>query len=195
MADSWLIMAVKVKDHTAANLKRDLYPGTIGGSTGTPAERLAARLSGFVSTYLRAINGGVKRGNIFATVLDTAGTLPAGNIACTRANAAGNWVRFTYGGNAITLTEGADFLRGASDTTCAANLAAAINNHAILGPLLTATPAVGDCALAGNIPTALLQDIAITTDDATAFGLTALTGATEGASQFFPAHFGTNVTP
>jgi hypothetical protein len=195
MADSWLIMAVKVKDHTAANLKRDLYPGTIGGSSGTPAERLATKLTGFVGTLLRSINGGVKRGNIFATVLDTAGTLPAGNIACTRANAAGNYVRFTYGGQAITLTEGVDFLRGASDTTCAANLAAAINAHATLKTLMTAAGVNGDCGLTAKIPTALLHDIALSTDDGTAFAFTQLTGGTEGAAQFFLSHFGTNVTP
>jgi hypothetical protein len=195
MADSWLIMAVKVKDRSAADLKSQFYTGTMSESSGVTGRLIFSQFVDFVRTLLRAIRSGVNRGNVYATILDTSGTLPAGNVACTQANAAGNYVRFTYGAIAVTLTEGVDFDAGASDTTCAANLAAAINAHPALSKLFTALAAVGDCAVTAKIPTALLQDFAITTDDATAFTITALTGGTEGAAQFLPTHFSTSYEP
>jgi hypothetical protein len=147
-----------------------------------------------VDDLMNGIAGGVRRGNVVATILDTSFTASTGTIACTQANAAGNTITFTYGAKTVVLTEGASgengIARGASNTTCAANLATCINAHPILGPLITALGSVGNCGLTSNLPTCLLQDIAMTTDDATAFSFTQLTGGTEGAAQFFPVHFG-----
>lgn len=198
MADSWLIMAVKVNDHSAADMKNKIFPGTIGGSSGTSAKWLTRRFVSAVGTLLRNLMSGAKRGLVFGVVLDNSATYSTGNIACTQANAAGNTITFTYGAQTVVLTEGASgengFARGASDTTCAANLATCINAHSILGPLLTALGSSGNCGLTANVPTALLQDMAMTTDDATAFAFTQLTSGTEGAAQFFPAYFETNTS-
>ena len=95
----------------------------------------------------------------------------------------------------FVLTEGVDFLRGASNTTLAAALAAAINAHAVLGKLLTALGSVGNCGLTGKVPSSLLHDINITTNDGTAFSFTQLNGGTEGAAQFFFQHFTLNRAP
>lgn len=198
MADSWLIIATKVKNRSSSDLAKELFPGAIGGTTGTPAANLGSRFFAFASKLLKSIFSGVRTGNVFATILDTSAAFSTGNIACTRANAAGDTVTFTYGAKTVVLTEAtspsgeSQYARGASDTTCAANLAACINAHSILGPLYTALGATGNCGLTSNIPTALLQDIAMTTSDATAFSFTQLTGGNEGAAQFFPAHFDTN---
>lgn len=184
-------MALRVDNLAAVDAKNQIVQGTLGQS----GKYLGRRAVNGIQKLLSRVAGGTTQGNLWCTVLDNAGTLPTGNIACTRANAATNFVRFTYGAQAITLTEGVDFLRGASDTTCAANLAAAINAHVVLKTLVTALGAVGDCGLTSKIPTALVQDIAMTTDDATAFSFTQLTGGTEGAAQFFLQHFDLNRVP
>ncbi len=142
-----------------------------------------------ISDLLSDCAAGIRTANPYAAVMDDSGTKPTGNIACVQANAAGDTITFTYGAKTVVLTEGATgesgFARGASKTTCAANLATCINAHSILGPLLTAVGSVGNCGLTSKVPTALVQDIAMTTSDGTAFSFTQLTGGTEGASQFF----------
>lgn len=191
MADSWLIMAMRVKDRSATDLKNKITQGTIT----TQGNSLSRRFHTLLFDLSRGLRGGVNRGNIVATILDTSFTASTGNIACTQANAAGDTITFTYGAKTVVLTEGASgengFARGASNTTCAANLAACINAHSILGPLITALGSVGNCGLTANLPTCLLQDIAMTTSDGTAFAFTQLTGGNEGAAQFFPCQFGT----
>lgn len=190
MADSWLIMAVKVKDRSATDLKNKLSYGTVTGSEG---RTLTRRFVNMVEDTVNALIGGTRRGEIYATILDTSFTASTGNIACTRANASGDTITFTYGSKTVVLTEGASgengFARGATDTTCAANLAACINAHSILGKLIVALGSSGNCGLTSNLPTALLQDIAMTTSDGTAFSFTQLSGGNEGAAQFFPARF------
>jgi hypothetical protein len=195
MADSWAIIAVKVKDRSATDLKNKLHKGTIGGLTGTQSRFLGKQFVSFVGRTLMGLLGGVRRGNIYGVILDNAGTRSTGNIACTRANAAGDTITFTYGAQTVVLTEATtpanenQFARGASDTTCAANLALVINNHSILGTLYTALGAIGDCGLTAKLPTVLMQDIAMTTSDGTAFAFTQLTGGNEGAAQFFLQSF------
>ncbi len=190
MADSWLIMAVRVKDRSALDLKNKITQGTIT----TQGNSLTRRFINFVEDTLNSFLGGVKRGNIVDTLMDTSFTASTGNIACTQENASGDTITFTYGAKTVVLTEGASgengFARGASNTTCAANLAACINAHPILGPLITALGSVGNCGLTSKVPTCLLQDIAMTTSDGTAFAFTQLTGGNEGAAQFFPIQFG-----
>ncbi len=194
MADSWLIMAVRVKDRSATDLKNKITQGTIT----TQGNTLTRRFINFAEDTLNSLLGGVKRGNIVATILDTSFTASTGNIACVQANASGDTITFTYGAKTVVLTEGATgengFARGASNTACATNLAACINAHSILGPLITALGNVGNCGLTAKVPTCLLQDIAMTTSDGTAFSFTQLTGGNEGAAQFFPIAFSTGQT-
>lgn len=190
---AWLVLALKLDGHDSEYIKQKLTGASTVGTQLADGRFTKKALRG-VENILSGAAGGAYGANVWATVLDNAGTLATGNIACTQANASGNYVRFTYGALTITLTEGTDFARGASNTTCAANLAAAINAHAVLGSIYTALGAVGDCGLTAKLPTALIQDIAISTDDATAFGLTQLTGATEGAAKVFLQQIWTNRT-
>lgn len=183
-----LVVHLRIEDRAAVDLKNQVTNSAIVNNGSDYTHQLVLA----VQRELKAVEGGIREGNLLAAILDSTIALPTGNIACTRANAAGNVVNFVWGGKTITLTEGVDFLRGASDTTCAANLAAAINAHAVLGKLLTATGAVGDCGLVGKWGTSILHDIAMTTDDATAFSFTQLTGGTEGAAQFFLQQFTMN---
>ena len=190
MADSWMILAIRVKGYSAVDLKNNISHGTVTKDTG-----LRKRFFSTVMKTLNGIRGGTKRGNMIATILDTSGTAATGNIACTQANAATDTITFTYGGKTVVLTEGASgengFARGASNTACAANLAACINAHPILSPLFTALGSVGNCGLTAKMPTCLLHDFALTTSDGTAFTFTQMTGGTEGAAQFIPIHFST----
>ena len=194
MADSWMILAIRVKGYSAVDQKNAITQGTL--TKEAPQNR--KRFFGSVIKLLNGVRGSTKRGNVVATILDASGTLATGNIACVQANAAGDTITFTYGGKTVVLTEGTTgengFARGASNTACATNLAACINAHPILSPLLTALGSVGNCGLTVKIPTCLLQDIAMTTSDGTAFSFTQLTGGNEGAAQFFPLHFSTGQT-
>lgn len=193
MASCTLVLTLRIEGRAAVDLKNQITNSAL--NTAAAASPYSRQLVRMVQRELKACDGGVREGNLWASILDSTAALPTGNVACTQANAAGNFVRFTYGGIAITLTEGVDFLRGASDTTCAANLAAAINAHAILGKDLTALGSVGNCGLTGKVGTSLLHDINMTTDDGAAFVFTQLTGGTEGAAQMFLQHFPLNRTP
>lgn len=191
MASGWLVMVVRAENAAAADIKNEILQGTVG----TGGKYLGRRAVNGVSKLLMRGAGGITPMNMWLSVLDSTAALATGNVACTRANAAGDYVRFTFGAQVYTLTEGTDFLRGASDTTCAANLAAAINAHVVLGGLITALGASGDCGLTMKVPTQLAGNVVISTDDATAFGLTQFTGGTAGAAQFFLQHFDLNRSP
>ena len=188
---AYVIAVFQVANLTSTDVQKKYIPETGIGSKG------ALRAANGLAKLAAGLAGGTIAGKLSAlTVVDAAGTASAGAIACTRANAAGNNVVFTYGAVAITLTEGsgASFLRGASDTTCGDNLAAAINAHAVLSTIMTAVAVTGTITLTAKIPTALPHDIAITTDDGTAFALTQFTGGTEGAAKFFLQGFQTGKT-
>lgn len=190
---AWLFLAVKVTGRNSEYVKDMLYPGR---STGTQLGTQLAQGRGTrrgakrISDLIVGAAGGAYDANMFVTVTDNTGTYPTGNVACVQANASGDTVIFTFGALTVTLTEGATgengFARGASNTTCAANLAACINAHTLLKGLLTAAGAVGNCGLVAKIPGMFLQDIAMSTSDATAFTFTQLTGGAEGAAKIFP---------
>lgn len=190
MASCTLVLALRIEGRAAVDLKNQITTSAI-----VDGERYAQRLVKMVQSELNACAGGVRQGNLWASILDSTAALPTGNIACVQANAANDTITFTYGGKTIVLTEGVDFARGASNTTCAAALAAAINAHSVLGKDLTALASVGNCGLTGKVGTALLHDIAMTTSDGTAFSFTQLNGGTEGAAQFFLQHFTLNRAP
>ena len=187
MAISWLLALVRLDNRAAADTRREFLSGSaaVGSQGSMVGGGGGRRAADAISSLTERVASGISRGKIYATVLDNSATYATGNIACTRANAAGDSVTFTYGGVAIALTEGVDFLRGASDTTCAANLAAAINAHPVLGQIFLAAGSTGNCGLTALIPTAIPQDIAMTTSDGTAFSFTQLNGGNEGAAQFF----------
>lgn len=191
MASCYLVLALRIEGRAAVDLKNQITGSAIGNNGNAYSQRLVQ----MVQRELKACSGGTRQGNLYASILDSTAALPTGQIACVQANAAGDTVTFTYGGVAIVLTEGVDFLRGASNTTLAAALAAAIVAHPVLGKLLDAVGSVGNCNLTGKVPTALLHDIAISTNDGTAFSFTQLNGGNEGAAQFFLQHFALNRTP
>jgi phage tail sheath gpL-like len=116
------------------------------------------------------------------------GTQATGQIACTRANAAGDTV--TVAG--VTFTEATspssapikgEFARGASDTTCGSNLADAINAHPRLLGLLTAASVAGTLTLTAVDKGTHGNLIVMSTSDATAFTLTQFASGAKGTVQ------------
>jgi phage tail sheath gpL-like len=194
MAISWLLTLVRLDNKAAVDTKNIITQGAEvapGARMGGGGGRRAAT---GIEEIVNRVSSGVSRGKIYAAVLDNSGTLATGNIACTQANAAGDNVTFTYGGVAIVLTEGVHFARGATNTTLAAALAAAINAHPVLGQFFVALGAVGNCGLTARFPTALPHDVALTTNDGTAFAFTQMNGGTEGAAQFWLQNWTANST-
>jgi hypothetical protein len=197
--DGWLVLAIRTRRRPSLWLRDKLAGGVTVGSR--PAEGQVTR-KGFkgLADILAGIASGVYTGNVFGTILDgTGGTYSTGNIACTQANAAGDTITFTWGTLTVVLTEGASgvngFARGSSNTTCAANLAACINAHPVLGPLVTAVGSVGNCGLTSRVPSLLVQSLAMSTNDATAFAFTQLTGAVLPTARMFFQQFWANRRP
>lgn len=187
MAASWLMVAVKLTKTDSETLRDKLHPGALG-TTGLGKLRGRKVVTG-IAKVLEGLAGGSTAGNVWATVTNDGGTYSSGTIVCTQANAAGNYVRWTFGTLTITLTEGTDFQDGASNNDCGENLATAINDHGVLGALYTAVNSSGTVTITSKVPTALMHDIAMSTDDATAFGLTQVASGTEGTAKFFLQHF------
>lgn len=188
MASGWLVLVLRMENTAAVDMKNQIVQGTIGSS----GKYYGRRGVNGVSKMLARCAGGMQMGNQWLSVLDSTAALATGQVACVQANAATDFVRFTFGGQLVTLTEGTDFARGASNTTCAAALAAAINANVILGGLMTAVGSVGNCNLTMKVPTQLAGNIVISTNDGTAFSFTQFTGGTAGAAQFFLQHFDLN---
>lgn len=186
MSTSYVVAVFKLTNMDATSLKRRVFPETgIGSAAANRAVNNIAKLA-------QAVAVGARAGSLVAaTVIDDAGTKPAGSIVCTRANAATDTVTFTYAGQTVVFTEATDYVRGASDTTCGANLAEAINANAILKTILTAVSVTGTITITTKVPTALAEDIIMSTSDGTAFALTQITGGTAGAAQFFLQGFQT----
>lgn len=190
MADSWALMLVRVADKSSTDVKNKITNATVG----TYGSSLGRRAATAMSRLLISVAAGTDNGNLYLSILDNSATFATGNIACTRANAANDTITFTFGAKTVVLTEGVDYLRGATDTTCAANLAAAINAHDVLGDLITALGSSGNCGLTAKIPTALAHSITLSTGDATAFTLTAFASGTVGTAEFFLQDFTLNRT-
>jgi hypothetical protein len=189
MATSYVLAIIKLTNMDSTTARKRYFPETGVGAAG------ANRACNGLSKLTAELAGGVRAGSLVAaTVMSDTGVKATAAIACTRANAAGNNVVFTFGAVAITLTEAVDFLRGASDTTCGDNLAAAINAHAVLKTIMSAAAVTGTITITSKIPTSLTHDIAISTDDATAFGLTQFASGTESAAEFFLQGFQTSNT-
>lgn len=184
---AYILALIKVDRMTAADVKKRVFPEAGTATIGT------SRALGGLSKMVERISSGVASGSLAAaSVIDATGTVSSGSIACVQANAAGNYVRFTFGGVNITLTEGTDFLRGASNTTCGANLADAINANAVLKTILSAASVTGTVTCTMRFPTTLGHAVTMSTDDATAFTLTAFASGTQGAAQFFLQGFQAN---
>jgi hypothetical protein len=186
---AYVYLVVKVSSLSSTDVQKKYFPITGTGAAGP------RRATEGMSELLAGLAGGVVKGVMTASVADAAGTLSTGSIVCTQANAAANYVRFTWGGLNITLLEGTDWLRGASNTTCGDNLAAAINAHSTLKHLMTAVAVTGTITLTAKYTSALAHSITMSTDDATAFALTAFASGTVGAAKFFLQAFPTGPTP
>lgn len=183
MATSWITLHIKCNRTAEAMAEKYLKDEKWDQGTGWVQ----------LSNLMGAIGSGTITANVWGAVHDDTGTKPTGTIACTQANAEGNYVRFTYGGKNITLTEGSDFQDGASDDDCGENLASAINAHAILSELMDASNSSGTVTVTIKVPGSWGEDIAMSTDDGTAFDLTQVgadEAGAEGASQAFPRHIG-----
>ena len=204
--NTWLHVVIKLTDKPDTFIAKkliELSPGVAALQTYGMVQggRLSLRRVGKkIADIIMAVAGGTYHGNVWATVTTDSGAKPTGVVACTQANASGDTVIFTYGTAAITLTEAGTgvegFLRGASNTTCAANLAACINAHPVLGGLMTAVGSVGNCNLTFKLPNqGIAGAVIMSTSDGTAFALTQFTGGTVGVSKMWPQALLANKTP
>lgn len=191
---AWLNISLKLPRRDPRSILYQLATGEVVGSAKAGKARggylRKRRALAGITALIEQVVGGIRTGGLWVSVTDDSGVRPTGNIACVQANAAGDTLTFTYGILTIVLTEGGagaeGYARGASNTTMAAALAATINAHPVLGTILLATPSAGNCALAGKLPGTVLHSLAITTNDATAFTLTQLSGGTPGTAALFP---------
>lgn len=189
MSTSYVVAIFKLTNMDAATARKRYFPETGVGSAG------AQRACNGIAKLAAGMASGIRPGSLVAgTVMDDTGVKSTGTIVCTRANASTDTVTFTFGGVAIVLTEATDFLRGASDTTCGDNLAAAINAHAVLKTIMSAAAVTGTITLTSKIPTQLGHAITLTTSDATAFALTQFASGTAAGAQFFLQGFQTSRT-
>ncbi len=179
MPSSWIQLYIKVNNKPATWTTEQLASKATGAD-GRLSPRRAYQavwdiLSGDATVWMH--------------VTDDSGAYPAGNIAVTQANAAGDTVTFTWKTRTVVLTEGATgvngFSRGASNAELATNLAATIRKHPILGGLFTPTAGAANVALAAKVAGTPLTKVTMTTSDATAFALTNPTGATDAVASFF----------
>lgn len=148
-----------------------------------------------IEELARAGASGSMNMNILTSIESATGAAAVSTIACTRANAAGNWVeiegiRLMEGAitiactraNAaldriilasVVLTEGTEFLRGSTDNECATNLAAAIDTNIHLSGFVDAVASTNTVTIRARYPG---QRMIATTSDATAFAITNPTG-------------------
>lgn len=165
------ILNIAIEDYQDTPAQADAFNQVETNEPHVAIQRLIA--------YLQGLNCGSRRGLVAMEMENNGGTAAVWTIACTRANAAGDTV--TIAG--VVFTEGVDFLRGASDTTCGDNLAAAINANATakkeLYNLFTSVAAVtGTITLTARIKGTSGRMITVATSDATAFAITnTVTGA------------------
>jgi hypothetical protein len=175
----YLLVAIKLSDRDSSYVE-DALRGSMSDYASAATQSITRdkrRIAKGIADLLTGLAGGTMQGDLWVGVPGTDSVLRVRTVGCTQANAAGNTVTFTWGTIAVTLTEGTDFARGASDTTCAAALVAAVNAHAVLGRLFTCTNAVGVVSIASKFAGLLFDEWVISTDDATAFAIL-LTGGT-----------------
>ena len=167
MADSYFVIVVKVEDRDFASVPE----------FGLSASQ---RIGPSLCSLITRVDSGCTKGSIGYWAMDAAGTRAEGSIDCTTANAAGNTVTFEFGGESVVLTEAVDFIKGATDTTCALALTNAVNAHPILKAWVTAVANAGTMELTFIVPGQLGHDLDLATDDATAFALTQIGADTAG---------------
>lgn len=191
MAAAFLHMVLRLQDRTAADMALRVSPGPADAAHGT---RIATRLA----RLIESATGGTPRANLWLAIVDDTGAVSTGSVACTQANAAGDAMIFRFGPTSVaevTLREGVDFVRGASNTTLAANLAAAINAHPVLQGLMIATPAAGTVNLVTILPGPTALAMSLATDDVTAFAITPFAGATAGVASLSLTQFSLGPNP
>jgi phage tail sheath gpL-like len=169
---------------------------TVVGSDKSPAASLADKImkapdhgrEGIMALvrYLESIAGGSVDAKVFVSLAGSnTGTAGTGTIVCTRANAAGDSVTigttvFTEATSPSLDPKLGQFARGASDTTCGDNLAAAINAHPDFRGVLTAADVAGTITLTFADKGLHANQLTMSTTDATAFALTAPTNGAKG---------------
>lgn len=133
-----------------------------------------------VRNFLEFLKNAVLEGTLSAVfttkVTDTAGVKNVWTITCTRANAGTDTV--TVAG--VALVEATDFARGATDITCGTALAAAILSNALLVGLFESADVDAGTGTITLTSAGYGQAGALTTSDATAFGIT---HTTEGVAE------------
>ena len=153
MADSYLVVLLEVNGRSASSIPE------LNGVANLE------RLDGLVNV-LNKLDNGLVKGRVTHYLMDDTGTKPTGTIVCDQTYTDGNYVTFDLAGQTWTLTEGTDFIDGASDTTCALALSNAINETTGLKDLVTAAAVTTTVTLTYHFPSQVGQDLEMSTDDA-----------------------------
>ncbi len=192
MPASWYIIALKSDSKDATYLQRQILSAKTFGAAGKHTARQA---SAAVANMINGLVSGAQPGQVYLAAISDAGTRSTGTIVCTQANAAGDTITWTYAGLTVVLTEGVDFVRGASDATLATNLAAAIASNQILKGLFATQVSTNTITLTSKLPVGFVGHATMTTSDATAFVITQLSGGTLAGATIFLQNFETGRTP
>lgn len=171
-------VVISVKDARGATELSDKFANSSKG---------AITSAGAVQALFKEVAAGLRQDNWDVHVDATNPAAASGSIALTQANL-GASDAVTLGGQTITCkasgaaADGTEFNKGADVTASGDNLAAAINVNAALSKYLKATNAAGTVTIAAKVKGGIGNLIVMSTTDATAFGLTQLTGGTGGPS-------------
>lgn len=135
---------------------------------------------------LEALASGILVGKVSVFQDSGDGTAATGNVACVQATVA-TGDTLTVAGNVFTVVASSpsadpsqgEFVKGASDTACAANLAAAINASPFLKGMVTAAGSVGNCALTA-VDKGTAGNLIVMSATGTGFTLTQMASGAKG---------------
>lgn len=172
MSDTYFFCLGKVEKREANDLVRN---------GGQPLQRFAS--------MVRRISGGLPKSSCVFGIVDDSGTDASHVIAVTAASVGGGeTLTFSLFGTSVVLTVGTEIeLDTTSDTTQAAALVAAFNEHPLLHLLGDAANASGTVTITWRFPGDWLESVSVATSDAPSFAITAATGTgADGDCAYFP---------
>jgi phage tail sheath gpL-like len=159
-----LLVAIKLSDRDSSYIE-DALRGSMSDYASAATQSITRdkrRIAKGIADLLTGLAGGTMQGDLWVAVPGTDSVLRTKTISCTQATSADEAVTFACGGVSIVLTEGVDFEAGASDTTEAAALVVAINAHAELGRIFSATSAIGVVTVTAKFPGQIMDDWVLT---------------------------------
>lgn len=184
-------MVLKIQNRDSSYIETTLR--SPGGTLSQTLKRDGRRIASGICDLLKGAVGGVHGADLWVAVPGTNSVLGTRTVTCTQATSAGSTVTFACGTLSIVLTEGVDFLRGASDTTEALALSNAVAAHAVLGALFTPVPAAGVLTLTHKMPGRVMDDWTVT--GSTGLVIAAPVLGTEGTAKIALRNVPLNHTP